>query len=180
MFEDVLPVHDRFTECTPPPAPVRATLLVAFEALLVIVAVALKVPIAFGVKLTVTVVLCPAATVTGRVGETSVKNGVEIETLLTVTDVLPELVATNDNVAVFPSVTVPKFSVPLFRESVPLPPCVGDCAMEGPALTPWQAMRKQKRAETSRALAIFVIGLNTDLPAGSIDALIGPLAEWLT
>lgn len=56
------------------PAPVRLTVLVAFEASLVMVAVALKVPTAFGVKLTVTVTLCPEATVTGRLGETSLKN----------------------------------------------------------------------------------------------------------
>lgn len=56
------------------PAPVRVRLVVAFEALLVIVAVALNVPTAFGENVTVTVVLCPEATVTGRLGATSLKN----------------------------------------------------------------------------------------------------------
>lgn len=49
-------------------------MVVAFEALLVIVAVALNVPTAFGENVTVTVVLCPEATVTGRLGATSLKN----------------------------------------------------------------------------------------------------------
>src|SRR5579871_701056 len=72
------------------PVPVRARLLVAFDASLVIVAVALNVPGALGVNETVTVVLCPDATVAGRLGETSLKYCVEIATLLTVTEFGPE------------------------------------------------------------------------------------------
>lgn len=82
------------------------------------VAVALNVATAFGVKLTVTVTLCPEATVAGRLGETSVKNWVEIETLLTVTEDGPEFVAVTDRVAVLPTVTLPKFSVGLLTDNV--------------------------------------------------------------
>ena len=50
------------------------TLLVVFDASLVMVAVALNVATAFGEKLTVTVTLCPEFTVIGRLGDTRAKN----------------------------------------------------------------------------------------------------------
>jgi hypothetical protein len=56
------------------PTPVRFTLLVAFDASLVMVAIALNVPVAFGENVTVTVVLCPEGTVIGRLGATNLKN----------------------------------------------------------------------------------------------------------
>jgi hypothetical protein len=43
---------------------------------------------------------------------------VEIETLLTVTDAGPELVAVTESVAVVPTVTLPKFIVPFVSERV--------------------------------------------------------------
>ena len=106
------------------PAPVSDSAEVAFDALLAIEAVALAVPTAVGENVTVTVVLCPAATVTGRLGATSLKSWLEIETLLTVTDAGPEFVATIDRVAVDPTVTLPKFSVPFAKERVL--PCWGE------------------------------------------------------
>ena len=106
------------------PVPVSDSVEVAFDALLEIEAVALKVPTAVGENVTVTVVLCPAATVTGRLGATSWKSWLEIETLLTVTDAGPEFVATIDRVAVVPTATFPKFSVPFANERVL--PCWGE------------------------------------------------------
>jgi hypothetical protein len=100
------------------PAPVSDSVEVVFDASLEIVAVALKVPTAVGENVTVTVVLCPAATVTGRLGATSWKSWLEIETLLTVTDEGPEFVATIDRVAVVPTTTFPKLSVSFANERV--------------------------------------------------------------
>jgi hypothetical protein len=112
-----------FTESCPgwawlTPAPVSDRVTVGFAASLVIEAVALNVPTALGENVTVTVVLCPAATVTGRLGATSWKRALEIETLLTVTDAGPEFVATIDKVAVVSTATFPKFSVPFAKERV--------------------------------------------------------------
>ena len=100
------------------PFPVSDSVEVAFDASLAIEAVALNVPTAVGENVTVTVVLCPAATVTGRLGATNWKSWLEIETLLTVTDAGPEFVATIDRVAVVPTDTFPKFSVPFAKERV--------------------------------------------------------------
>ena len=100
------------------PFPVSDSVEVAFDASLVIEAVALNVPSAVGENVTVTVVLCPAATVTGRLGATNWKSWLEIETLLTVTAAGPEFVATIDRVAVVPTATFPKFSVPFAKERV--------------------------------------------------------------
>lgn len=68
------------------PVPERATFVAASEALLFIVAVALTGPAAFGLKATLTVTLCPAATVVGRLGAVSENELSEMLTLLTVTD----------------------------------------------------------------------------------------------
>lgn len=92
----------------PVPVPERATSITVFEALLVIAAVALKVPAALGVKLTLMGVFCPAATVTGRLGEISEKYLVDMATLLMVTDADPEFEMVMGRVLLLPAATLPK------------------------------------------------------------------------
>lgn len=101
----------------------------------------------------------------------------EIETLLTVTDAGPEFVAVTERVAVLPTVTLPKFSVPLVSESVVSP---GDCWIDGPALTPWQATKKVKRVASRRAPASCSRGfksLPADICSGALSVHLG---DWLT
>ena len=68
------------------PVPESATFVAASEALLFMVAVALKGPAALGLNATVTVTLCPAATVVGMLGAVTENELSEMLTLLTVMD----------------------------------------------------------------------------------------------
>ena len=102
-----------------------------FDASLVMESVALKVPTALGVNLMLIVVLWPAVTVTGRLGETREKYLVEIVALLTVTDAGPEFVAVAVKVLLLPAATLPKSSVAFCSERV-----VGCCTCEPAALKP--------------------------------------------
>ncbi len=99
------------------------------------------------------VVLCPAVTVNGRLGETREKYLVEIVALLTVTDAGPEFVAVAVRVLLLPAATLPKFSVVFARERV-----VGCCCAEEPVLKPWQPTRNAKPATSSNALATIWTG----------------------
>lgn len=56
------------------PDPLREMVAAAFEASLVTVAVALNAPVVLGAKVMLIDVLCPAARVTGRLGEVSRKS----------------------------------------------------------------------------------------------------------
>lgn len=131
------------------PVPESAKLIGLFDALLATEAVAVKVPAAFGANLTLIVVLCPTATVTGRLGAVKEKYGLEIETLVTVTEVGPELVAVADRVLLLPAATLPKSRVADCRERVAC------CWLEGPALTPWQPTRTMRLARRNNAPAAF-------------------------
>lgn len=86
--------------------------------MLVTVTVAVKLPAAFGVKLTATGTLCPAATVMGTLGETRAKYLLEMETLLTVTDSGPEFVAFKERVFVPPACTLPNCRMAALSERV--------------------------------------------------------------
>ena len=135
----------------PVPVPVPSRFSVAvLAASLVIVAVALNVPAAFGENVTLTGVLCPAAKVRGRLGAFREKYLVEILTLLIVTDAGPELVAVADRVLLLPAVTLPKFRVAVARERVP-----GCGWLEEAALKPWQPTRKASPARRSNTQAAF-------------------------
>lgn len=129
------------------PVPVRLRLAV-FEALLVTVTDALKVPTEFGANVMLTGVLCPAARVTGRPGAVREKYWVEIATPLIITVADPEFVAVADRVLLVPAVTLPKFNVADERDREP------DATWtEEPALKPWQPVRKERPATTSSAAA---------------------------
>ncbi len=100
------------------PDPFREILAVAFEASLLTVAVASNAPVAFGANVMPMDVFCPAARVTGRVGEVSRKFWLLIATLVIVMDELPELVAVNVVPLVLPTATLPKLTVVLPKERV--------------------------------------------------------------
>ena len=74
--KDSVEIRNRHRPPTPavlPPVPESARLVTASEALLVIVAVALKAPAALGVNWTLRLELWPAARVVGRLGAVSEK-----------------------------------------------------------------------------------------------------------
>lgn len=82
------------------------------------VAVAVNAPAAFGVKLTTTGTLCPAATLMGIVGETRLKYLLEMETLLTFTAAGPELVAVTVRDLLLPACTLPNCNAAVFSDRV--------------------------------------------------------------
>ena len=129
------------------PFPVNETLTVPFEASLTTMAVALKVPAASGENSTLNVVLCPALMVAGRLGVVSEKYLVEIETLLTVIEAFPVLVAFTVSVLFDPAVTLPKSKVALANDREL------DCCWLEPALTPWHAVRNARPSRTRNAPA---------------------------
>jgi hypothetical protein len=90
-------------------------------ALLVTVTVAEKLPAAFGLKLTLTGTLWPAATVIGTLGETRAKYLLEMETPLTLMESGPELLAVNVRVLLLPACTLPNCRDAVFRERVVIP-----------------------------------------------------------
>ena len=94
--------------------------------------------------------LWPAATVTGRLGETSEKYCEEIETLLIVTDVEPRFVTVADKVLLVPAWTLPNASVEFNTDKMP-----DSCCEDGPALTPWQPKRTARLTKMSSATAAF-------------------------
>lgn len=100
------------------PVPASDRVAEVLLASLVTVAVAVNVPAASGEKATLTGTLCPAETVIGTLGETSVKYLLEIETLLTLTEAGPEFDAVKVRVLVVPACTLPNWRVETFSESV--------------------------------------------------------------
>ena len=106
------------------PVPDRARLVTESVAVLEMEAEALNVPAAFGLKTTLTGTLCPAGTVTGKVGALSAKYLVEMETLLMVTAAEPEFITVVDTVLLLPAFTLPKARDPFAREIVPVWFCV--------------------------------------------------------
>jgi hypothetical protein len=102
----------------PVPVPESVRFVTVFDALLVMESAALKAPTALGVNWMLIVVLCPAATVIGRLGATREKYLVEIAALLTVTDAGPEFVAVTVRFLLLPAATLPKSRVVLRRERV--------------------------------------------------------------
>ena len=81
--------------------------------------VALNFAAAFGAKDILRVVLAPAASDTGSVGDAIAKYLVETEALLTLIVVLPELVAVTVRVLLVPGVTSPKLRLTLARTRFP-------------------------------------------------------------
>lgn len=105
------------------PSPERTRFGTAFRALLVTLAVALKVPAPVGANFTVTDTLWPAGTVTGRLGETSEKYLLEIAALLMMTGWVSELVAVTMRVLPVPAGTVPKFRLAVLKARSPVCCC---------------------------------------------------------
>jgi hypothetical protein len=93
-------------------------LAVAFEASLLTVAVALNALAAFGANVMPIDVFCPAARVTGSVGDVSRKFWLLMVTLLIVIEELPEFVAVKVVPLVLPTATFPKLTFVLPNERV--------------------------------------------------------------
>jgi hypothetical protein len=110
---------DSCPSATAVPVPVSARSVKGVDASLVMAIFALKVPAALGMNSTPTVVLRPAASVTGRVGEVRTKFWLVIAALLMVIDVLPLFAAVNVVVLLLPTGTLPKLmlEVPKVRLS---------------------------------------------------------------
>jgi hypothetical protein len=104
----------------PVPVPERVRLVTGFDASLLIVTVALKVPLALGVKRMLKVALCPAPIVRGRLGALIAKYLVDTDALEMLTDALPEFVAITVRVLLPPALTLPKSRLAFARERVPL------------------------------------------------------------
>jgi len=97
------------------PVPMSVTLGSEFEPVVILI-VALNDPAALGANSMLIVVLCPAATVTGRLGETREKYFVEIAALLMVMAEELELAAVSDKVFVLPTFTEPKLRLDTLRD----------------------------------------------------------------
>jgi hypothetical protein len=123
--------------------PVNDIVAKPLDASLEMEAMAVKAPAAFGLKTTVTGVLCPAAIVTGRLGALIEKYFVEMVTLLTVTEAVPVFVTVTVKVLLVPAVTLPKSKLAPLNDKVPV--CC--CWLELLVLTPWQPtiIARQKR-----------------------------------
>ena len=103
----------------PEPDPASARVWVPSEASLATESVALNFAAALGVNEMLRVVLAPAVSDTGGAGEVMAKYLVETEALLTLTVVLPELVAVTVRVLLVPGVTSPKSRLSLPRTRFP-------------------------------------------------------------
>lgn len=103
----------------PEPVPESDRVSLPFEASLLMESVALNFAAAFGVNEMLRVVLAPAASDRGSVGEAIAKYLVETEALLTLTVALPELVAVTVRVLLVPGVTSPKSRLALARTRFP-------------------------------------------------------------
>src|SRR5262249_51515014 len=127
-----------------------------------IVAVALKLPGAFGENTTVSVALWPAATVVGKLGALNEKNLVEKEELVIVTAPFPVLVALMVMLLLVPELTVPKSR--LEADHVRLPPPIGGCEPGLPVLMPWQPNKIIKEIKTGIAVqrvAVVLMGFES-------------------
>ena len=129
------------------PVPESTRVVEVSEALLVIVAVALKEPAVAGANWTLRFALWPAGRVEGRLGEVSEKYLVEIVALLMVTEALPEFVAVTVRVLLLPGVTLPKLRLALPSERLPI-----GLVEFPPELTPWHPI-SEPTAKRSRVAA---------------------------
>jgi len=134
----------------PVPAPARFKVVVAFDASLVMVAVALKDATALGANERLNEVLCPALIVSGRLVAERAKYWLEIAMLEMVTLASPELVTVAESVLLLPLATFPKSRVDAESESVP------NCWVSDlPTLKPWQPASNMSAAERSTTCTAF-------------------------
>src|SRR5579872_4350325 len=120
IFDDVLALHDRFTECTAAAVPVqeRVSTVVGVWALLVKVSAAVTAPAVCGLNVTVNAALFPAAIVTGRDSPPILNAELLLLTALTIT-VAPPAVRLPDAVPLEPTTTLPSARVVGLAASVP-------------------------------------------------------------
>jgi hypothetical protein len=137
------------------PVPERETLTLEFAALLLMVAVALNGPAALGVNATVTVALCPTATVAGNVGAVTAKLLLDKLIALTVTDCEPLFTTVMLSGLVAPTTTLPKSR--LLPLSDKLPGCSVVVDVLGPALSPAQPARNEMLSSSNSVLAALQI-----------------------
>ena len=135
----------------PVPVPTRSKVAVPFDASLVMVAVALKDATPLGANEMLMRVLCPAATVSGRLVGAREKYWLEIAMPEMVTVASPEFVTVADKNLLLPAATPPKSRVDVDSESVP------DCCLlsDPPTLKPWQPASKMSAAERTTTCAAF-------------------------
>jgi hypothetical protein len=120
MFEDVLALHDRFTEYVGAavPVPVRVSTVVEDWALLVKVSAAVTAPVVWGLNVVVNAALFPAGIVTGSDSPPTVKAELLLLTALTVT-LDPAAVRVPDAFPFVPTTTLPRARVAGLTPSVP-------------------------------------------------------------
>jgi len=147
----------------PPPVPDRATVWVPSDASLVMDSVAANVAAALGVNEMFRVVLCPAASDTGSVGEVSEKYLVETDAPLILRVLVPELVAVSVRLLFVLGATLPKSRAAFPSTRVPI--CCAP-ATELDSLNPWQPTRTAKADRVSTAVAAFPIRAMAGLLAG--------------
>lgn len=115
------------------PVPVSGTVTALSEALLVMESVPLNAPAVFGEKTRLTGVVWPASSAMGKVGVANVKDWLENEALLTVTEADPVLVAFTVTVLLLPVVTEPKSTLAVPSDKVPATICEFDLLVLTPA-----------------------------------------------
>ena len=108
------------------PVPDNEISVSALDPSLPIAAVALKVPAAFGVKARVSDSLCPAATVTGRLGAVNEKYFVDTAALLMFTDAFPVLLTESVSTLLLPAATLPKFRACAPNDKLPVAVGLGE------------------------------------------------------
>ena len=135
----------------PVPLPARLKVFVPFDASLVIVVVALKDATALGANEILIGVLCPAATVSGRLLEAKEKYLLEMAMREMVTVAAPEFVTVAERVLLLPAATPPKSRVEVDSDSVP------DCGWlsDLPTLKPWQPVSRIRVAQSSTTYTAF-------------------------
>src|SRR6476469_10149052 len=117
---DVLATQLTSTECcTVDPVPERPTLTEGLEALLLICSAPETLPEFCGANVTVTLLLCPEASVKGSVGPVWLKPVPVVPMLLTVMDVLELLLSVTVCLALVPISTLPNASDCGLTVSVP-------------------------------------------------------------
>lgn len=106
----------------------------------------------FGVNARLSVTLCPAATVAGKLGAVTEKFAFDTVALLMVTAADPEFVAVTVSVLVAPVITLPKSMLAFARDRSPI--CGWVSLGELPALSPWQPARKDRPKRSINSCAV--------------------------
>jgi len=147
------------------PVPDKEMSVIALDASLPIAAVALKLPAAFGVKARVSDALCPAATVTGRLGAVNEKYFVDTDALLMLADAFPVLLTESVSILLLPAATLPKSNACAPNDKLPVV-VGGGVALVGVddlELNPWHPTSTRLAANTLKPAAFFRNGERASL-----------------